>query len=119
MHITKALPDSIILMHEYSKWIQSLDYEQVPFRCCKCHEHGHLYKDCPLNQYHSNLKPTVEKDEEGFQKYEREKRHTHKHPPMEKKEDHLTTSNSFKILEDLLEDPKELETEEGGNLDLK
>ena len=73
----------------------------------------------PLNQHHSNLKSPVEKDEEGFQKYERKKRHSHKHPLMEKKEDHPTTSNNFKILEELPEDPKELETEEGGNPDLK
>lgn len=28
---------------------QILDYEGVPFRCNKCHQVGHVYKDCPLN----------------------------------------------------------------------
>lgn len=27
-------------------WQQTLDYEGVPFRCRKCHEVGHLFKDC-------------------------------------------------------------------------
>lgn len=28
---------------------QILDYEGVPFRCNRCHQAGHLFKDCPLN----------------------------------------------------------------------
>ena len=28
-------------------WQQVLDYEGVPFRFRKCHEVGHLFKDCP------------------------------------------------------------------------
>ena len=28
--------------------VQILDYEGVPFRCRRCHEVGHLYKECPL-----------------------------------------------------------------------
>lgn len=29
---------------------QILDYEGVPFRCNRCHQVGHLFKDCPLNK---------------------------------------------------------------------
>jgi len=30
--------------------VQILDYEGVPFRCCRCHKVGHIFKDCPLNK---------------------------------------------------------------------
>jgi len=49
MHLTKALADSVSLFHDDFEWIQPLDYEHIPFRCRKCHEHGHLFRDCPLN----------------------------------------------------------------------
>ena len=50
MHIAKTLTDSIMLSHEDTEWVQLLDYEHVPFKCRKCHEHGHLYRDCPKNK---------------------------------------------------------------------
>jgi hypothetical protein len=56
MHIAKTLSDSICLAHEDTEWIQTLDYEHVPFRCHKCHEHGHLFKDCPQNKFSTDLK---------------------------------------------------------------
>lgn len=34
---------------KYSR-TQILDYEGVPFRCNRCHQVGHLFKDCPLNK---------------------------------------------------------------------
>ena len=104
------LPDLIILMHEEFKWFQSLNYEHVSFRCRKCHEHGHLYGDFPLNKNDPNLIPTLKKYEEGFQKFERKKRYNRRHPPMERKADQPTTSNSFKTLEELREEIKERET---------
>lgn len=30
-------------------YFQAIDYEKIPFRCRKCHEHGHLIIKCPLN----------------------------------------------------------------------
>lgn len=27
---------------------QKLDYEGIPYRCRRCHQVGHIYKDCPL-----------------------------------------------------------------------
>jgi hypothetical protein len=32
------------------EWIQNIDYEQIPFRCRRFHEHGHLIRECPLNK---------------------------------------------------------------------
>jgi len=26
-----------------------MDYEHIPFRCRRCHEYGHLFKQFPLN----------------------------------------------------------------------
>jgi hypothetical protein len=49
MDISKALPGSITLEYQDDDWSQTIDYEHIPFRCRKCHEHGHLFRDCPLN----------------------------------------------------------------------
>jgi peptide methionine sulfoxide reductase MsrB len=50
MNIDKALPRAVILEYQDEDWSQTLDYEHISFRCRKCHEHGHLFRDCPLNQ---------------------------------------------------------------------
>ena len=42
MDLSKALPEAIRLLWDDDEWLQNLDYEQVPFRCCRCHEYGHF-----------------------------------------------------------------------------
>jgi len=54
MKLGKALMDSVNLLHDDFKWIQPIDYEYVPFRCRKCHSHGHLFCDFPLNAPHKS-----------------------------------------------------------------
>jgi len=54
MHLNKAHSHSVSLYHDDFKWIQSIDYEHVPFRCIKCHAHGHVFCDFP-----QNAKPTT------------------------------------------------------------
>lgn len=49
MRLDNALSDAVSLFHDDFEWIQPLDYEHVPFRCYKCHDHGHLFRDCPQN----------------------------------------------------------------------
>jgi hypothetical protein len=49
MDISKALPGSVTLEYQDEDWNQKTDYEHIPFRCKKCHEHGHLFCDYPLN----------------------------------------------------------------------
>ena len=66
MHIAKALPDAIYLSHEDIDWIQPLDYEHIPFRCRKCHEHGNLFRDYPMNKAPDKSNPPTA-DEQGFQ----------------------------------------------------
>lgn len=60
MDLKQALPDTVSLFHEDVEWIQLIDYEHVPFRCRKCHDLGHLYRDCPLNS-----KPSVQNTQEN------------------------------------------------------
>jgi len=46
--------------------VQPLDYEGVPFRCNKCRQIGHVYKDCPLvtcqNGMPKQTRPSAGKD---------------------------------------------------------
>ena len=50
LDVSGEIPDSITLSYEDLEWMQTLYYEFIPFRCRKCHEHGHLYRDYPLIQ---------------------------------------------------------------------
>jgi hypothetical protein len=67
MYITKSLPNSIFLAHEDLEWIQTLDYEHVPFKCRKCYEHGNLFRDFPQNKKTTSFKDATLLDEDGFQ----------------------------------------------------
>jgi len=79
MRLDKALPDSVSLSHDDYEWIQPLDYEHVPFRCHKCHAHGHLFRDCPLNIKAPVSDPSDMSTQEGFTKVHNRKR-AHKKP---------------------------------------
>jgi len=50
MDVSGALHEGVWLDYRDEEYFQALDYEHIPFRCRKCHEHGHLIRDCPLNQ---------------------------------------------------------------------
>lgn len=50
MDLSGALPEEIILEVFYEEWMKIVDYEHIPFKCRKCHEHGHIVRDCPLNK---------------------------------------------------------------------
>jgi hypothetical protein len=43
MNISKALLGSLTLEYRDEEWLQTIDYEHIPFRCRKFHEHGHLF----------------------------------------------------------------------------
>jgi hypothetical protein len=45
-----------------------LDYERIPFRCKKFHDHSPLFRDCPKNAKIPSNKGKEELDEEGFTK---------------------------------------------------
>jgi hypothetical protein len=50
MDVSGALLEAISLEFRDEEWIQSTDYKQIPFLCRRCHEHGHLLRECPLNK---------------------------------------------------------------------
>lgn len=66
MDLLETLPDEVILEVFDNEWVQAVDYEHIPFRCRKCHEHGHLLKDCPLNKIEEHQKTNKGKDPMGF-----------------------------------------------------
>jgi len=49
MDVSRALHDGLWLEYRDEDYFQAIDYEQIPFRYQKCHEHGHLVRECPLN----------------------------------------------------------------------
>ena len=50
MNVSTIIPTSITLSYQDSDWIQTLDYEFIPFWCLHCHENGHLFRYFPLTQ---------------------------------------------------------------------
>jgi hypothetical protein len=46
-NLEKGLPKSIKLSLGEWCYIQELDYEQIPFKCLRCHAYGHFTKSCP------------------------------------------------------------------------
>lgn len=44
----EGLADAMTLHYRDLEFLQTLDYEHLPFRCNRCHECGHLAKECPL-----------------------------------------------------------------------
>ena len=60
-----GLPEAVKLKvgdwHHYQK----LDYEQLPFKCRQCHEHGHFQRNCPKSQ--------ISEEGEGWKKFKKGK----------------------------------------------
>jgi len=68
MELSGALTEEIILEVFDEEWVQTVDYEHIPFRCRKCHEHRHLFRDCPLNKEMNKSRSTKVKEADSFQK---------------------------------------------------
>ena len=66
-------PDGIELTWEDEEWFQAIDYEQIPFCCRRCHEHGHLFRYCPQNKRPGGKKDQDIQDAEGFTKIQNKK----------------------------------------------
>ena len=68
MDLSGALPDEVIFEVFDEEWVQTVDYEHIPFRCRRCHEHGHLLRDCPLSKSKNKIKTNIMKDTDSFHK---------------------------------------------------
>lgn len=66
MDLSGALPDELILEVLDEEWVQRVDYEHIPFRCHRCHEHGHLFRDCPRSKNENKSRASTMKDLESF-----------------------------------------------------
>ena len=113
MHLTTALADSVSLFHDDYEWIQPLDYEHIHFRCRKCHEHGHLFRDCPLNMQAKDSSPDLNKDSEGFTKIPICRRHTRKPHATQDQTIKIDPQNRFTVLAS--QDPQRNPTPESQN----
>jgi hypothetical protein len=103
LNIAKLLPGSIMLEYQDEDWAQTIDYEHIPFRYRKCHEHGHLFRECPLNNMPKEGKPENAQDKEGFtQQAGRRRQGSRKQPAQVSKDP--STSNKYAILQDAPKD---------------
>ena len=66
MNLNQALPDAVSISHYDIEWVQSTDYEHVPFRCQRCHALGHLFRDYMLTQKTSPTSGPEASEEDGF-----------------------------------------------------
>lgn len=78
MHLDKSVTDLVSLFHDDFEWAKTMDYEHVPFVCWKFHEHGHLFKDFPLNQPPKSTPSPKAIDLDGFTKSPNHKKHSKK-----------------------------------------
>jgi hypothetical protein len=87
--------------YQDDEWSQTLDYEHIPFRCRKFHEHEHLFRECPLN---NPTKPSTEDPDKSKDEFipvtGRRKHHARKAPPQAPPEPPTPpTKNSFNALQ--------------------
>ena len=97
MDISGELLEGINLTWDDEDCFQTLDYEHIPFRCRRCHEHGHLYRECPLATMAQGGKPKEDKDAEGFTKVTGRKRQARRGQPQETNKK-AQTVNRYEIL---------------------
>lgn len=110
MNLANPIPDSVELEYHEEVWQQNLDYEHIPFRCHRCHEHGHLVKECPITMEEEEGRSKLQKRglvyQQGFQEV-KSKRRTSKEKSKEDKREKQPfpgKSNSFEILQEEGED---------------
>lgn len=66
---TDGLAKSITLRYKEYVIEQPLDYELLPFRCHRCHEYGHLVRDCPMRRRRRRTQ-SREEETEGSWRHE-------------------------------------------------
>ena len=97
--VTKQeLPEAIRMTWDDEDWVQTLDYEQIPFHCQWCHEYGHIFRDFHMNHPNNVTGKEEDKKYQGFTRVPSRKGGGRK---QENREVHKKTmvSNKFEILE--------------------
>lgn len=99
MNVSGALHEGLWLEYRDEDYFQAIDYEQIPFRCRKCHENGHLIREYPLNRTTETHK---EEQEEKFRDTftrPRTKQRANRKRPSKTSVTRTNTSNAFEVLE--------------------
>jgi len=117
MDLSGALPDEVILEVFDEEWVQTVDYEHIPFRCRRCHEHGHLFRDFPLSKVVSKRKNNTMKETYRFQKVVNRGKGSKRGPKQHQDEGQQISQNKFQVLEEDEEISKEDQTMEGSPTD--
>ena len=99
LNLLRAIPKYITLSYEDFKWLQTLDYEFITFRCRKCHEHGHLFHDCPLVQASKPPPNKAPSDPEGVTPNPKARKPIFKKKEKETSTPQATNTNPFVVLE--------------------
>jgi len=100
MYVSRTLLDEVILEVFDEEWVQIVDYEHIPFRCRRCHEHGHLFRDCPLSKIENISKSTIMKDTESFHKVGYSGKRGKMGPKQHQIEGQQASLNRFQVLEE-------------------
>jgi len=109
MNIMEPFPDYIELEYYDEIWQQPIDYENIHFRCRRCHEYGHLYQACSLNQKENPpmderaWEMMAKEDGEGFQEVKRRKRSQRQignHRESQNEKEKRTLNHFFVLQED-------------------
>ncbi|GLJ55323.1 hypothetical protein SUGI_1187090 [Cryptomeria japonica] len=54
LDVSKGLLVEIAINSSFGSWVQTLDYEGIPFRCCRCFKIGHVVENCGLEKKNSS-----------------------------------------------------------------
>jgi len=124
MNIAKPLPDYIELEYHDEVWLQLIDYENILFRCRRCHEYNHIFWSFPLKKpgYHSlkekEADHKVQVEGVGYKEVQRKKwtpQQTRNHKAHQT-ENEQRLQNIFSVLqEEGLEAEKEESLQEKGD----
>ena len=99
MNVSGALHEGLWLEYRDEDYFQTIYYEQIPFHCRKCHEHGRLIRECPLNKAAENLNvDRAEKNKEIFTR-PRVRQRANTKRPTKAGISQGNTSNAFEALE--------------------
>jgi len=99
MGLSGVLPDEVILEVFDEEWVQAVDYEHIPFRCRKCHEHGHLFRDCPLSKIENMSKANTIEETKSFHKVVHKGKGGKRGMKLHQREGRQTSQNRFQVLE--------------------